>query len=103
MSKEAPQGNAREPIRIAAMKFVTPQSGPHDVLSGVPDALRSREVDPLRIYALEYHPWVRRFKITNLKTGVSFGVHEHRVDWSQTLAEWQEAQEFAAAKKAKAG
>lgn len=98
MSKDAAP-NGREPIKIAALKFVSAQSGPSEGLSGVPDALRARDVDPLRIYAIEYHPWVRRYKVTNLKTGVSFGIHEHRVDWSQTMAEWQEGQKAVEARK----
>jgi hypothetical protein len=111
MSKEgAPPNGAREPIRIAQLSFLpqggsgTPtQGGPHDSgLGGLPSAIRAREVDEKQDYQIEHQPWLRRYRILNLKTGVPFGVHEHRVSWTQTVTEWQEAQKAQDAKKVKA-
>lgn len=68
-------------------------------MGNVPSAIRAREIDPRAVFAIEFHPWMRQYRILNLGTGVAFRVHEHRVIWVQTLAEWQEAQAFAAARK----
>lgn len=97
MSKEnAPNG--REPIKIAELKFLPigggqpTQGGPHESgLDGSPSALRSVEADPRKRRSIEHLPWVRQYRVTNLDTGVQFRIHEHRVDWAQTVEEWQAA------------
>lgn len=71
-------------------------------MGGVPTALRSREVDPRRKHVIEYLPWARQYRFTVVDTGVKFRLHEHRIDWAQTVEEWQEAHPDPAVAKATA-